>query len=236
MSQEKKRYHFIDAVRGLSILLMIVHHFAFDLWLYDLIPEWLLENPVVDALHLLFASAFIAISGASSTFSHNNSKRGLQILLAAAAVTFGSWVFDPRDLIRFGILHFLGVAALAYAALRKTPVFQKTPGGIWLLLFAVSYPLLNMTFPVKYLYPLGFRSPSFTSGDYFPVLPWIFMYFFGVWLGRVIKEERQLPAPVYRFRSPFFEACGRHTLWIYLLHQPVLIAVTWCLAKLFAKS
>ena len=99
----KRRYYALDVLRGLSILLMVCYHWGYDLVLYDLLPDWVLYNPLLDGLQLFFASVFVAISGASSTFSRNNWRRGLKILLCALAVTAATYWFDPGSTVRFGI-------------------------------------------------------------------------------------------------------------------------------------
>lgn len=120
-----RRYYALDVLRGLSIVLMVFYHWGYDLVLYGLIPAWVLYNPLLDALQLLFASVFVAISGASSTFSHSNVRRGLRILACALVVSAVTFWFDPQEAIRFGILHFLGTAALLYTLL--APVLRRFP-------------------------------------------------------------------------------------------------------------
>ncbi len=223
---QKRRYYAVDALRGLSILLMVAYHFGYNLVMFDIAPPGLLYNPLLNFLQPFFASVFIAISGASSTFSHSNLRRGVKILLCAALVTLATWLFNPAAFVRFGILHFLGCAALLYEVFRPLLMRMTRWGWLWLIPFFAAYFLLDRSFPVEHLWALGIRSASFSSTDYFPIFPWIFMYFFGVWLGGVISRG-QMPDWFYRLRLPFFERCGRHTLLIYIAHQPVLIGVSY---------
>lgn len=228
---ERRRYHALDVIRGFSLLLMVLHHWGYDLVDYDLLPSWMLHNGIVDALHIIFASVFVAISGACSTFSRSNLKRGLVILAAALAVTGATYIFDQRYYVKFGILHFLGCAALIYELVRRFGIFRKVPKLLWLLLFALSYPILFMDFNVDGLSFLGFKNAAYASYDYFPILPWIFMYFLGTALGEMISAGR-FPEFFYRIRSPFLEKTGKASIWIYLLHQPILLGVTMGIAYL----
>lgn len=227
----KERIYGLDVLRGLSILLMVAYHLGYDLVLYDLLPQWVLYNPVLDFLQLFFASVFVAISGASSTFSKNNARRGAKILICAGLVTLATYWFNPQDYVRFGILHFLGVAALLYTLLR--PLLQKVAPNPWLCLalFFAGRALVAPNYSVSGLWWLGFRQASFSSADYFPLIPWFFMYLFGVWLGGAAKQGK-LPRWFNRLRSPVLEGVGRHTLWVYLLHQPLCLGITLALVWL----
>ena len=93
---QKRRYYAVDALRGLSILLMVAYHFGYNLVMFDIAPPGLLYNPLLNFLQPFFASVFIAISGASSTFSHSNLRRGVKILLCAALVTWPPGCLTPR--------------------------------------------------------------------------------------------------------------------------------------------
>ncbi|WP_458863594.1 heparan-alpha-glucosaminide N-acetyltransferase [Acidaminobacterium chupaoyuni] len=230
-SSARPRYYALDILRGLSILLMVLYHFAYDLELYGLIPHWLLYNPLLNFLEAFFASVFIAISGASSTFSHNNRRRGLRILCCAMAVTLATWFFDPAFYVKFGILHFLGIAALLYDALRPLLEKAKISPVFWLIGFAAAKYLTAPRYEVSGLWWLGFRGASFASSDYFPLLPWFFIYLFGTWLGRFVAEGK-MPPWFYSLRSRFFETIGAHTLLVYLLHQPVAMGLTLLLVRL----
>lgn len=227
----KPRYYALDVLRGLSILLMVAYHFGYDLVAYGLLPQWILYNPLLDFLQVLFASVFIAISGASSTFSRSNLRRGLKILAAAAVVSLITALVAPQEFIRFGILHFLGVAALLYELFRPLLNRIRINPVVCLGLFIISRLLLQPTYEIPHLWWLGIRQASFTSGDYFPLFPWIFMYLLGVWLGRAVSANK-LPGWFYRMRAPLLEKLGAHTLLVYLLHQPVCMGITLLLIQL----
>lgn len=219
------RIQLIDGLRGLSILLMIAYHFGFDLVTFVGVPSWLLFNPILDFLQPFFAGVFIFLSGISSRFSSANIKRGLQMIAAAAAITLVTYSIGLP--VWFGILHFLGAAAILFALLR--PVIDRISRPIQLILYIGLYfcaiQFTGRTYDVSWLWWLGFRSAGWTSADYFPILPWIFIYLTGALAGTYIVEKR-LPAWFYTFRVPFFAMVGRYTMLVYLVHQPVLYVVT----------
>ena len=104
-----------------------------------------------------------------------------------------------------------------------------------ILLVIGGYVLLQFRFPVEWLFPLGILSPGFSSGDYFPLLPHLGWFMLGVVVGRTVYADRKTRLP--RFPSEaapvrFFRFCGRHSLWIYLGHQPLLYALVWLVGLL----
>ena len=104
---------------------------------------------------------------------------------------------------------------------------------LWLALALGAMPLVFITVETPHLWILGLRTADFVSADYFPLLPWIFIFLFGASLGGRIKERR-LPERFYGLACPPLEAVGRHSLLIYLLHQPVLMGLSYGLYWLFA--
>jgi len=221
----KDRIQSIDALRGLAVVLMVAHHFLFDLVAFLNAPSWLFDNLLFNILQPVFAGCFIMLSGVSSRFSRSNVKRGLRVLAAACIISIVTWFMHMP--ILFGILHFLGVAMVLYGLTHtfweKLP--QRMAPWLFALLLAASVVLLRQVETEShYLWILGFTYHGFDSADYFPLLPWIFVFLFGAWLGRPIKERR-LPTCVYTLNPPLFPAVGRHAFIIYLLHQPILYGI-----------
>ncbi|MDP4108522.1 MAG: heparan-alpha-glucosaminide N-acetyltransferase domain-containing protein, partial [Bacillota bacterium] len=181
----KERFEIIDACRGVSIMLMVVYHFFYDLVAFCSFPAYVLYNPFVNSLEVFFASLFIIMSGASTQFTRSNKKRAVKTLLAAAAVTLVTWIFDNSAFVLFGILHFLGFAALIYGFFGRQidRIVEKVNPAIFIALFFVFRQILNRPYNIRGLWALGIYTRSFMSTDYFPMLPWIFIYFFGIWFG-----------------------------------------------------
>lgn len=77
-----------------------------------------------------------------------------------------------------------------------------------------------------FLFPLGLHPLIFASADYYPLLPWIFLFLAGYWLG-VAFLQRRAPEFCYREHLSALGWIGRHALIIYLVHQPVVYGVLW---------
>ncbi len=223
---DKNRIQIIDTLRGISILLMVVHHFLFDAVEFLNAPEWLFYNPVFDALQSFFAGLFVVLSGVSSNFSRSNVKRGVFTFVVALVITAVTVCVDMP--IIFGILHLLGVCMLFYGLTQK--LWNKMPQWILLILFASLsgfsvYLLKTLKFSGKLMWLFGWETPGFESYDYFPLLPWFFVFMFGTALGHYIKENK-FPKWFYTAKIPFFPTVGRYTMLIYIVHQPLLYGLT----------
>ncbi|MCL1829646.1 MAG: DUF1624 domain-containing protein [Oscillospiraceae bacterium] len=226
------RIEIIDAARGLSLILMILHHFAIDLNMFGILPDWLVYSRVIYVLHIIFAGLFIALAGVSSRFSRSNIRRGLKVSVCALIVTAATLLIQMP--IWWGILHLLGFCMIMYGLVSKTA--DKIPPHIGTVLYFVLFLILllliaDKTFDVKYLSVLGLRNEAFTSADYFPVFPWIMIFMFGTCFGRIVSDGK-LPVWFYTASIPKLPAVGRKSLLIYMLHQPLLYGLTLLLIKL----
>ncbi len=227
-----KRISLLDEIRGVCIYLMVFYH-AFYLLGAQLQFDFCMRLfHFFEPVEIVFASAFIFISGICTQFSRSVLRRGLMLLAVALTISCVTILLLPmlgynafQD--RFGILHLLSVSMLVYAALRKpldrVPVLWGY--GVCILLYiltAVFVPRIRVSLP--YLFPLGFCDEAFYSADYFPLLPHLFVFLIGTFTGRVLRA-REIPDRFCRVHTRLFSWCGRHSLWIYLLHVPILLLI-----------
>lgn len=246
MMQQKTRIWELDALRGICILGMIVVHFVFDLnefaGLGLTMPGWF--NFCQHYGHILF----ILISGICATLASRSFRRGMIVFGAGLLVTgvtlFMVCVlkFNRSLSIFFGILHLLGICMMLFPLFKKLPVWALAvlgagfvALGVWLAALepvAVSFPSAQGLL----LGAIGIRPAGFYSGDYFPIFPNLGWFLLGAVLGRTAYRRRESLLPKVNadfFLLRFFRFCGRHSLWIYLLHQPVLAGLTMLLAAFF---
>ena len=223
-----KRIVWLDGWRGLVCYLMIFYHFVFDLVMFGWQPYAVTERWPMFLLQRFIALSFVFLSGVSSHFTRSNLRRGLITLIAGALVeVVAASVGAP---IRFGILQFLGCAMILYDFIGR--YVEKVPGKLapwlWTGLYLVTRVISYTTFvEPKWLYWLGLRARSFQSFDWVPIFPNIFMFFLGAWFGKKLMAS----PPDSRLRTMgaprWLTWPGERTLWIYLLHQPLLYGACW---------
>lgn len=221
------RIDLLDGWRTLAIVLMVTYHFLFDLALFRVITWQQMFSTPLNILQKAACCSFILLAGISSRLSRSNLRRGLFLLAAGWAVELAAAVVGQT--IRFGILQFLGCAMLIYHWTKG--YLQRLPGAVLAALSAALFFLSDavthaVTSPVSWLYPLGFIHPGFYSADYFPLLPWLFLFLLGTVLGGWCLAHRDQPPLNLRLpRAVTFP--GRHSLLIYLLHQPLLFGISY---------
>ena len=223
----RRRFDVLDAWRTLAIVLMTAYHFLYDLYIFGVISADQLFSAPLNVLERFICCSFILLAGASARFSRNNLRHGLVVLGAGLVVEIGAAVAGQT--IRFGVLMLLGSSMVLWHFLGKG--LQRLPGwsvaaGSGILFFAARWWTGRTAVSVPWLYPLGFISPGFYSADYFPLLPWFFLFLTGTALGGwclAHRENRLLTVSLPRVLIwP-----GRHSLIIYVLHQPVLYGISY---------
>ena len=225
-----KRVSLVDTARGISVALMIAYHFSFDLNYFGVIHQdmnharfWLAFRAFIVCLFLILAGISLAL--ASGLEARHFWRRQGRLLAAASAVTIGSWLMFPKSYIYFGILHFIFVASLIGRLFQNHP---KTALASGLCALALGLFYSNPVFDLPYLNWIGFMTHKPYTEDYVPVFPWIGMILIGIFLGKLLFE-RIKPAWMYlEIPAMKFPAlAGRHSLAIYLLHQPILIGILY---------
>lgn len=240
----------LDVIRGITLFSMIAYHGAWDLVnLAGVSWPWY-QSRGAFVWQQSICWTFILLSGFCMTLSVHKWKRGATVFAAGLLVTGATLVFLPEDRVVFGVLTFLGSAMLLTALLER--VLEKIPALLGILLFAFlfyaarwigrgylqlpeagSFYLPATWYQGNLMTYLGFQDPAFFSTDYFPLLPWIFLYWCGFELGRLVRGSRIWRCSFWQIDIPFLSAAGRSSLLIYLLHQPVLYMLTVLATRYF---
>lgn len=241
MTAEKtQRYHLIDALRGFALLDMIIFHFFYDFFvIYGGDFRWA-TTPWIVVWERTGCALFIVISGVSLNFTDRGIRNGIKLNLLGFLITAITVIAIREQAIYFGVLNFLGCAMLLCQAakplLNRLNPFIGTVGCFVLYAFTYGVPTGNVgvfdtplaTLP-KGLYAFrvlsffGFPDKGFFSSDYFPLIPWIFLFVCGYFVWRVIKSLNI--DHLFRFKIPPLCFLGRHTLIIYIIHQPLLMGI-----------
>jgi uncharacterized membrane protein len=229
-----KRIDLVDAARGTALIAMFAYHFAWDLSFFRLIRTDVVAEPGWRWFAHLIAGSFLALVGASLVLA---TRQGLDlgaflrrlglVAGAAALVTLGTWFFMPESYVFFGILHHIAVASvLALPFLRLPPVVVALAAAV-----AFALPAFAATgiFDSPWLIWLGLGRRALDSGDFVPLFPWFGCVLVGVAAAglalRHVGEER---LAVWRASSQPFKVLawgGRHSLPLYLVHQPLFIGL-----------
>ena len=223
----RRRFDILDAWRTLAIVLMTAYHFLYDLYIFRVISAAQLFSTPLNVLERFICCSFILLAGASARFSRNNLRHGLTVLAAGVVVEIGAAIGGQT--IRWGVLMLLGTSMVLWHFLGK--YLQKLPPAVlgwggFALFFAARAWTDAAQVSASWLYPLGFTAPGFHSADYFPLLPWFFLFLMGTVLGGWCLDHRDSPL----LTRPLPRALtwpGRHSLIIYILHQPALYGISY---------
>ena len=231
-----------DELRGFAVFCMVFYHGFYTMAYLLGLPwgEWL--YPFSCPLNRGLPGLFIFIAGISSNLTHSNLVRGAKLFGVALLVTIATAIAVPQELIVFGILHFLSICMMAFGLLQRlrSSHGDPPPFHLWPVILCAVLLLLTWRVPSGYLQipfllrlslpqawyqpwlaPLGLPGAGFSSADYFPLIPWCFVFAAGTVVGRLARDGK-FPAWTYPSRVPFFSFLGRHALLIYIVHQPVI--------------
>ena len=174
---------------------------------------------------------FVVLSGLSATLGRRSFRRGALVFVGGMLLTLGSYAavrlgfLGKSMIIRFGVLHLLGFVMMAYPLMKKLPNAALLALGGVMVAVGLWIMLKPVLVSCKYLFPLGLRYPGFSSGDYFPILPHMGWFCLGIVLGRTLYPQKKTLLPQVNSASHalrFFCWCGRNSLYIFLLHLPIV--------------
>jgi uncharacterized membrane protein len=231
------RFWEIDFLRGSAIVMMVVFHAVFDLAYMGILGIRVSFGPW-RVLAITTATIFLFLVGLSLTISSARAKdlldrrayvfkfirRGVGIFILGLLITLVTLLLVPQAPILFGILHLIGVSVML-APLYLPYTRANLVAG--LALIAAGAAVRTVTGP-EYLLWLGIHPAAFSSLDYTPLVPWLGVVLVGVFTGKVLY-----PGGLRRFNIPDLtflarsKICflGRHSLIIYLVHQPAILLV-----------
>ncbi|MBP0980877.1 MAG: DUF1624 domain-containing protein [Oscillospiraceae bacterium] len=237
---KKVRYGLPDALRGFSMISMVAYHAMYDLVaIYGFDVPWYFDTPG----HIWQQSicwCFIFISGMCWSFARSPLKKGIKISICGLIISLVTFIFMPSQMVIMGVLSFLGAAVIVMIPFAKA--MAKKPRA-WFFamaaLFALTKDINNgylgfegvrfcglpeVVYQIPFGVILGFVPMGFYSSDYFSLMPWFFLFAAGHCFWQGMKEKESFCRVMQR-EIPLFSTLGKHSLAVYMLHQPVIMAV-----------
>jgi len=221
------RIESLDAARGIAIVAMIAYHFCFDLRYFG-VTQWDFEHDIRWlSARAAILSSFLLIAGISAVLANRQAwplahwLRHIGVIaLAALLVTAGSYLMFPGSFIWFGVLHAIALSLLLAKPLLPRPLLAALAG---ISMIAAGLVYSNPLFDGRMLGWVGFMTAKPAAEDYVPLFPWMGVLLLGVALGHLLVRTRfAVLAPLARLPAAL-RLLGRHSLAVYLLHQPLMI-------------
>lgn len=221
---------------------MVLFHLMYNINYYWQV-SWYDGTLLNKIWQISIATSFFTISGLTSNFLNpsKNIKRGIITSLIGFAISLVTYLFAPEQLIIWGVLNGLGACMIITGLLQKYIKINHKLFFVFFLLFIITYnvprgSLYHVDFFKnlydKNLFILGFPGETFTSSDYFPIIPWTFIFVVGYLLGKYVNINDTKFA---RSKDSFLAKIGRHSMEIYLAHQIILYPLVTLIYNLAQK-
>ena len=232
-NKKASHYAFIDYLRGIALLLMFVYHFCFDLNYYQFIQTNFYNNPLWIYFRVIIVSLFLWLVGISLWLAASKEinlprylTRLIFLAISALLVSASSYITFPSSYIYFGILHFILLASIVGLAFVRL-YYANLILGIALIFIGIF--ISHSVFNHNNLQWFGLMTYKPKTEDYVPFLPWFGVVLLGIFSAQFIFKKGHFKIFKYwqdTSRHQQLIVCmGRHSLLIYLLHQPVFMGI-----------
>lgn len=240
----KKRYELPDSLRGLVLISMILYHGTWDLvYLFGKKWNWYMGAEAY-IWQQSICQTFICLSGFCWSMGKKPLKRGITVFLGGIVITLVTLLFMPENRVIFGVLTLIGSCMLLMIPLNR--IFQKLSPAVGLvgslLLFVLTrnindrylgfenfniLPIPETLYHGLFMTYLGFPYRGFYSTDYFSLFPWLFLFCAGYFLYHLLQGKwyKILWEKVFVKGFAPLSFLGKHSLIIYMLHQPVIYGI-----------
>lgn len=223
---------------------MVVYHAAWDLSFLRLIATDTIADPAWKAFARSIAASFLALVGVSLALAHGRGLRrgpfiGRLATIGGAAllVTAATRAAFPEAYIFFGILHCIAVSSVLALPFLRAP--WPVAALVAAAAFAAPRILTSPAFDRPAFDWLGLGATDPVANDYVPILPWFAAVLLGLLAGRALLRAGPGALARWRAASPLSRAlvrAGRWSLPIYLVHQPVLLALLYGVLQVTGPS
>lgn len=226
----RPRLAIIDGLRGLALCLMVVYHFIYDLVWFGVLGADFNNDPFWLGYRGSVVTVFLGLVGVSLVLARRSGhgidafwRRIAVITGCALLVSAASYVAFPQTFITFGVLHCIVVSSLLAQLLVDSPQAALVAG---VAVVAAGNLVHRHFFDAPWLNWIGMMTHKPLTEDYVPIFPWLGVVLIGVAFGHWLLARERRPIAVLSAATPGWLAwMGRHSLLIYLLHQPVMIGI-----------
>lgn len=212
------RVGWLDALRGLAVVWMVIFHFSYDMMLLRMV-DWDFSAGFWWYFPRFIAFTFLFCVGASLNLVHvpkvnwkSMRKRTLKLAAGALVVSLGTFLAFPSHGVFFGTLHCILVGSLLGAMVVNHRQLS------FVLMVAIMIGQYALGYDIQWVSSI-IQRPSM---DFIPIYPWFWTVLAGILLGPYLSRIpllRDMNSP------PALSFLGRHSLKIYLLHQPLIYGV-----------
>lgn len=246
--QKAGRLAGLDTIRGITLLSMMLYHTCWDLvFLFGKkIPGYSGLGGYVWQQSICWT--FILLAGFCWSLGSHHLKRGLIVFGSGILITFVTLLVMPESRVIFGVLTLIGSCMLLLIPMEKLLLKLRAEIGLVgsFLLFLLfrnvntgylgsgNWNILKLPdgfYENLFTTYLGFPQKGFFSADYFSLLPWFFLFLTGFYLYQLVQKNHMMEK-LFSWRVPGFDVIGRHSLLIYLLHQPAVFGISWMLFQI----
>jgi len=227
----RARIDAVDVLRGLAILAMIAYHFSFDLRYFGVTHSdfehaafWLSARATIVTAFLLLVGVSLALADANGVAFARYARRVARIAGCAILVSIASYALFPQTFIYFGVLHCIALVSVLAWPLRGKPR-AAVAAGIAIVLAGLL--LANAHFDPRPLSWIGFMTHKPATEDYVPVFPWAGVVLIGIGAGHWLRHRAYAPIAAFANAPHWLAFLGRHSLAVYMVHQPILLGALW---------
>ncbi len=231
-SDARERLIWLDLCRSIALLAMVVFHFTRDLELFGWLPPGVTATGGWAIFARVVAGSFIFLSGLSMVIAHsagfnprNWASRIASISGAALLVTVATYVAFPDRYIYFGILHCIAVCSVVGAIMLRAPASLSF--ALAVLILAAQDVWDTGIFASPWLAWTGLTLATRPSLDFLPMIPWLSAFLAGMAVAKSLPVAQWDLSVRTSAISSLLAWPGRHSLMVYLLHQPILLAILW---------
>jgi uncharacterized membrane protein len=242
----RNRFWEIDLLRTVAIAMMIAFHSLYLLNYFN-IKNTGVPGPYHGLwwwIPVAIVTIFTFLAGLSVTITYSRGKRlseihlgsfkirvsafilrGLEIFAWGMGITLITWLISRTDYVRFGILHFFGIAFILAPFFTR---FRYVNLILGVTVIAAGIFMTERGIFVNSPWLLWLMPYSFGTMDYWPLVPCFGIFLVGMFCGTILYPQGNRSFSIPNLNNRLVSVLtlpGRHPLMIYLAQWPAIIGI-----------